>query len=594
MAVALSIPWLVGVGVLFTTFALANPPAVEEKVEVEVEDLRARLGDRAPTSISADTSKEQGWMPASEFFRRHQRGEGVFWLAADVVVQDPTARLLRFSMLGSTEVYWNGKLVARGGTVGARREDELPGPLTVQALLPDFEPGRHRLEARVSNFYAGERRRFYGVEFVDPARWVGPSWRLHLLPALLFGVLFATGCHFLVVGLPRQPTDPRRDGEESGAASPSSDTLLGGLCLAAAALVAVENARAVVNYSYVWHFPRLQLIAGLTAVCALLAIAFLARRLALPRRRTLAIGLGCLLGVCAVLPVGYDGRTLAMWTSTLLVGLGLAGWAVWRGGARRRDGAVALAVILASLAILALDAFRFQDDAVFKILTALALAGMGIASVQRREKQRRVGLRAARLESQLLQRTLQPHFLLNTLTSVLEWIELEPQRAALFVEDLAAEFRLLSTIAGEPTISLADELRLCRLHLRIMAFRQGRAHRLETVGIDPEASVPPAIFHTLLENALTHNRYDDAITFRLEATSQDDGWIYRFDAPRGRQASEGPDPSTARSTRRTSTGLRLLEARLEAAFGRWYRLRAEPSDGTWTTVIEMGTRPRRR
>ena len=149
-------------------------------------------------------------------------------------------------------------------------------------------------------------------------------------------------------------------------------------------------------------------------------------------------------------------------------------------------------------------------------------------------------LRSARLEIELLRRHLQPHFLMNTLTALSEWFEQEPDVATEMIQDLGRELRILGDISSRSSITIAQELELCRSHLAVMARRRDEQLELSAEGVDPEACIPPAIFHTLLENALTHNSYRDRpACFRLRQSNFEGRVRYVFEAPyhpRGQEA----------------------------------------------------------
>ena len=79
--------------------------------------------------------------------------------------------------------------------------------------------------------------------------------------------------------------------------------------------------------------------------------------------------------------------------------------------------------------------------------------------------------------------------------------EIDPTRL-----DLAEEFRSLTRLSTQKEVPLAEELALCRAHLRIMSVRTERAWSLETEGVDAGALVPPALFLTLIENDTPDSR----------------------------------------------------------------------------------------
>ena len=202
-------------------------------------------------------------------------------------------------------------------------------------------------------------------------------------------------------------------------------------------------------------------------------------------------------------------------------------------------------------------------------------------------------LRSARLEIELLRRQLQPHFLMNTLTALSEWFEAEPAVAADMVEHVGRELRLLSEISRHTAVPLATELALCRSHLAVMARRRDEQLTLDAEGVDGAALIPPALFHTLTDNALSHNAYRGRpAVFRLRQTAAPRPFAvrYTFDAPlvpRGR-----PREPDARGT-----GLRYIHARLRESYGEAYQLTSAAHDPggaapVWRTVIDLPGPPR--
>jgi LytS/YehU family sensor histidine kinase len=189
----------------------------------------------------------------------------------------------------------------------------------------------------------------------------------------------------------------------------------------------------------------------------------------------------------------------------------------------------------------------------------------------------------ATLEVELLRKNLEPHFFLNTLTALSEVVERDPRSAVNLIEDLAGEFRVMSRMSGEKQVPLAEELELCRAHLRVMSVRTGTACRLEVENVDAGAPVPPALFLTLIENSFVHQRTRDAVAvFRLRATPVPHGVRYSFFSPRAvkppRQRAAG------------GTGMRYVRARLEESFaGRWTLHHGAEGDGG-QTVIEIRSR----
>ena len=347
-----------------------------------------------------------------------------------------------------------------------------------------------------------------------------------------------------------------------------------------AALLAAEVARVVVNYAYDWHPVRIHVLTALTIAVAGLLPLFFMHQFGAPHKRPVMAGLAGLLALSLLLPASTDEQHYWMFWSTLLTSLGVVGWAVLQ---QQRGAVLALLGVGASIGGLAASGWWFIDTYFFPTFAGIVVALLASLGLQMREQQHEreaAQLAAARLEIELLKKHLQPHFLMNTLTAAMEWMEEQPDAGVRFIEALADELRLLVDVSDQTRIPLATELDLCRHHLAVMGYRQDRTFQLQIEGVDPEAPVPPAVFHTLLENALTHNRYTmPTVCFRLDGAPLDDGWRYTLHTPRTGSAPAMID--------REGTGLRYVKARLRESFGDGWSLTSTPQNGVWTTVIEL-------
>lgn len=108
----------------------------------------------------------------------------------------------------------------------------------------------------------------------------------------------------------------------------------------------------------------------------------------------------------------------------------------------------------------------------------------------------------ARLKS--LQARIRPHFLFNTMNTIASLISIDAGAAEKAVEDLSDLFR--SSLQDVDTVTLADELKVCRHYINIEQMRL--ADRLEMVWNieEPVANIliPSLLLQPLLENAIYH------------------------------------------------------------------------------------------
>jgi hypothetical protein len=328
------------------------------------------------------------------------------------------------------------------------------------------------------------------------------------------------------------------------------------------------------------------------SVCGLLLLATFLEQFSPPRKAWWFTGLTLLLGIVwgvttyrrinGEISAQYWNPVWQCWAALGMTGLA-AGWAAWR----RKPGAwltlAACGLGLATVRMgwplrLTLNGW-FMITFVLLVLSLLVTISLRVQAVRRAA--RAAELTSARMEIELLKKNFQPHFLMNTLAVLSEVVEQSPPAAIKLIDDLAEEFRTVARVSAEKLIPLAQELDLCRAHLRVMSVRTGRDWQLEVREVDATALVPPAIFLTLIENGFAHQRpTEGATTFVLSGETAGDGVRrYSFVSPGEIQAQPGRPVG--------GTGMRYVQARLEESFsGRW-SLRGQSIPQGWVTIIEI-------
>lgn len=482
-----------------------------------------------------------------------------------------------FAALASCEIAWDGVVIGRSGRPGATAREEVPGPIQAQWAVPDrlATPGGHLLALRCSTHHRGFRPTLgywsltvgdYDLLREGTGRWTRTA--LASLSGMAMVGIFALAL-FLA---------DRRD---------RSFLLLGLVCLAGGALLLAESWRNVFGYGYDRHILRLALLTLLTALFNFALAAFVVVRFpasATPAKRVerKALGLLALALLAACFDPTWDGKGLLMFLVGLVFATGWTARAAWR---RERGSLPVLAGLAGLLAALFGSPYAFADLTFYLALDLLLLCLLVAHALQvRRLRLEHEGavVRSARLEIELLRRQIQPHFLMNTLTALSEWIEQEPKAAVSLVEAIAEELRLLGRIADQRLIPLSEELALCRTHLAVMSRRRDREYELEVTGADPGDLVPPAIFHTLVENAVTHDgTRGRKVVLTLGAEPAEGGdRRYVFSAPYGGDRGESAEP-------KEGTGLRYVRARLQESLGSRWTLTSGPSGDSWRTELTI-------
>ena len=190
--------------------------------------------------------------------------------------------------------------------------------------------------------------------------------------------------------------------------------------------------------------------------------------------------------------------------------------------------------------------------------------------------------RAAEAQLRLLQAQMEPHFLFNTLASVLTLIDIEPQRAKLMLESFTDYLRATLTNLRQTQGTLDGELGLAEAYLRLMQLRmEDRLQLRIEAGDDARAAaLPPLLLQPLVENAIHHglepSLQGGTVTVHAQIvgpdlllTVCDDG--VGLDAPRKRQGN--------------GMALDNIRQRLQALYGEAASLTVSPlKPGTCATL----------
>jgi hypothetical protein len=468
--------------------------------------------------------------------------------------------------LASHELWWDGVLLGRGGVVGPSAAEERPGPIEAHYQVPDrlAVPGPHTLVLRTSAFHRHFRPRngYWAVVVGDYESIValrqGSAW---LALVALSGLLLTAAFAFALYTRARE----------------RSSLLLALLALSAACMLVTEAWRPLVGYSYDRHVVRLGLLLALSWLTGLQLVAFVVARF--PRRGGRALLVAAALAATAspLLAEGWDNKSLLVHLVCLTSALG------WTAGAatRRAPGSrLALAGLIVVLTALLTQPLGFLDYALYLSLDLLFLLLLWAhaGEVQRDREQRQAAVvKSSRLELEILRRHLQPHFLMNSLTALAEWVEEDPPTAVRMIDALAGELRLLGDLAGRKLIRAEEELSLCHHHLATMSLRKDVRYELTVEGLAGDEALPPGVLHTLVENAVTHGPCAPQVTLRLSAA-----------VAGGRRHLLLVSPTEVDgAVNGAGTGTRYVEARLREAWGDEWSFRQRREGASWRAELEV-------
>lgn len=171
----------------------------------------------------------------------------------------------------------------------------------------------------------------------------------------------------------------------------------------------------------------------------------------------------------------------------------------------------ALVLGLAALsAALLWDAWAFlglagSDGMALLRAVLLTLGVVGLVLLYFELRARAFSPRAEEAQLQALNARIRPHFLFNSLNTVMALIRSDPRRAETALEDMAELFRALMREPRE-LVPLSEEIALGRQYLELEKLRLGERLQVswEVESVPLDTLVPPLMLQPLLENAVHH------------------------------------------------------------------------------------------
>ena len=509
---------------------------------------------------------------------------GNYWVRFNILCDSLTESFaptgLQVISTGSYELYWDGVKIGQNGIVGTSKETEIPGQFISQLLVPDtlLNPGIHTVAFRVSNYHA--------------PNWGFPTWNQFYLEKylssqlndlalagwvfILAGIYLMTAIYYLLIFLLR-----KRE---------SVTAIFSLICFLFFCLILLEYAKFYYLYPYHLHPIRLGIILFLNLAISLLMPVFFLLYFHIPFKKTLTLLL--LLVQFGIVYFNLYNLDLineifgeVMWVNSLLI----LGYATFK---RKKESSVMLAaVLLAGIMVsffpVALSSMIHSYDVTLFLGFSILVLAM-IYLLAKRSREQRLAYEASlllssRLQNELLKKNIQPHFIMNTLTSLMEWVEESPKESVQFIDALAGEFEIMSEIAEKKLIPLEQEIALCQQHISIMRYRKEVQYQFTHDSLPENRLIPPAIFHTVVENSLTHSlpKADNSLIIHLSFPQKPGFHGYELRT----EAHNQPKEEIIEGT-----GLRYIRSRLMENYGEDWELESHGISEGWLTRIFIKAR----
>lgn len=190
-------------------------------------------------------------------------------------------------------------------------------------------------------------------------------------------------------------------------------------------------------------------------------------------------------------------------------------------------------LVTAKLLMGASSPFLFPNGGVRILLTVwlveLVILGLLIAntSIHRALELQK---QAARLQQEnskaryvALQNQLNPHFLFNSLNTLIAEIEFNPNGAVRFTRNLSDVYRYVLQCQDRPLVTLAEEMEFAKSYLMLHLVRLGECitWQIEIQSDAMESMLPPLTLQLLVENVIKHNSITAARPMQISIRTQD-------------------------------------------------------------------------
>ena len=511
---------------------------------------------------------DRGW--ANE---RGDTKSNIFWVRTKVdLIEKPIGNLgVKIEAFGAFDIYWDGKFIGKNGQIITPQKAEIPGTSSTYYSVPDSlaQTGSHLVALRISQSYLPNVQRGINVGLSNYESLLRLPLIITSFMNLMAGAFLIAAIYYLFLYI-------------NSRSRQYTVLIFALICFLFFALLIVEYIKFYVEIPYTHFFWRLESIGWLTFTLSLLVPLYFTIQFKFKWKKVLMGLLFVSLVTIYILNFGhYDITAIyysnAMWIFSLVV--------VFNAIYQKEKGAI---IVLIGLLLSALiNEYSYHDFSLFISFCLLVLCMLYLHTIQMKvieEEYQNSLLLSSKLQLELIKKNIQPHFIKNTLTSLMDWVEESPKEGTAFIQALADEFDIMNSIAEQALIPIRQEIELCKKHLSVMQFRKEINYQWEENGIDEDEFVPPALFHTILENGITHSSPldDGSLKFKLSFSSGIEYKQYIFETFATNRVKI--------KSRNGGNGFIYIKARLTESYGENWEFTSNENNQGWITTIKIYTK----
>ncbi|WP_456311719.1 histidine kinase [Pseudomonas shirazensis] len=475
---------------------------------------------------------------------------------------------LQVNGFGAFDVYWDGVFVGSNGKMAQYGQAEIPGTELTYYQIPEklARVGKHVVTITGTQLQLKDAKRGIDLNLESFLRLQRSPLIVMSFMNLMAGAFLIAAIYyfFLYINSTRKET---------------TVLLFGIICLLFFCLLIIEYVKFYIDIPYTHFYTRLQIVGCLTFAISMLVPWYFMLQFDFKNKRLFLLLLFTSLIIIYIVYYGhYDITAIYFSYAMCLVSLVIAASAAFR---KIKGG---LIVVLGLLVSVVVNRYIFFDFGLFIAFTIIVLSMLYLHTIRAKaieEAHNASLLLSSRLQLELIKKNIQPHFLRNTLTSLIDWIEESPQQGVVFIRALADEFDIMNDIAEDTLIPIRQEIELCQKHLQVMSFRKEVCYDWKEDNIDENETIPPAVIHTIIENGITHSLppNKDCICFNLSFVKKDQYKEYTLlTVAKNRQT---------KNDKSSGTGFKYIKARLNESYGSNWHFDSHAVEHGWLTTIKI-------
>jgi sensor histidine kinase YesM len=475
---------------------------------------------------------------------------------------------LQVNGFGAFDVYWDGIFVGSNGKMVKSGQPEVPGTEMTYYEIPEKRGniGMHMVTIIGTQTQLREAKRGIDIRLESFLRLQRAPLIVMSFMNLMAGAFLIAAVYYFFMYI----NSTRKE---------VTVLLFGIICLLFFSLLIIEYIKFYVVIPYTQFYTRLEIVGWLTFAISILVPWYFMLQFDFKKKRLFLFLLFTSLIVIYVTNYGHYDRTAIYFSYAMcLVSIIIAANAAFR---KIKGGSIVVAGLLASVVV---NRYIFYDFGLFIAFTIIVLSMLYLHTIRAKaieEAHNASLLLSSRLQLELIKKNIQPHFLRNTLTSLIDWVEESPQQGVVFIRALADEFDIMNSISEDTLIPIRQEIELCKKHLLVMSFRKEVCYDWEEKSIDENEEIPPAIIHTIIENGITHSLppKEGCIRFCL-------GFAQKGHYKEYTLLTLAKNRKTKKD-RGHGTGFKYIEARLNESYGDNWSFDSVAVEEGWQTTIKI-------